>query len=111
MRQKPGFEASEPTSLRAAPNQQEAATADDGRFLWAANYSAGPAADAKASGDAAVGSPDVSPLRRGQTATQQVADDLDGLTAGMRAEKKERVNKIMQQSIADALKKNKTKEG
>jgi len=86
MRQKPGFEASEPAGLRAAATQQEAAAADDGRFLRAGNYSAGPGADAT------VGSPDASLPQRGRTA-QQRADD--GLTPGMLAEKKERINKIM----------------
>ena len=80
MREKPGFEAGEPSAgLRVAPDQKQAA--DDGRFL----RGVGQAADAKADGDAADGSPDASPLRRGRTATQQVMDDLDGLTAGMRA--------------------------
>jgi len=82
MKQKPGFEVGEPSaSLRVAPGQQEAAGADDGRYY----RGIGQVADAKAAGDAADGSPDANPKARGRTATQQVMDDLDGLTAGMRA--------------------------
>lgn len=87
MKQKPGFEVGEPSaSLRVAPGQQEAAGADDGRYNFLNDYRGiGQVADAKAAGDAADGSPDANPKARGRTATQQVMDDLDGLTAGMRA--------------------------
>lgn len=82
MKQKPGFDAGElSASLRISQGHQEAAAADDGRFL----RGVGPAGDAEATGDATGGSPDANPADRGRTATQKVMDDLDGLTAGMRA--------------------------